>query len=55
MQIEVPSDMYDAAVTAMEEKIKRGQVEGVTDPKKAKEIIRKGNISYEQAKNIAKS
>ena len=55
MQIEVPSDMYDAAVTAMEEKIKRGQVEGVTDPKQAKEIIRKGNISYEQAKNIAKA
>lgn len=55
MQIEVPSDMYDAAVTAMEEKIKRGQVKGVTDPKQAKKIIRKGNISYEQAKNIAKA
>lgn len=55
MQIEVPSDMYDAAVTAMEEKIKRGQVKGVTDPKQAKDIIRKGNISYEQAKNIAKA
>lgn len=55
MQIEVPSDMYDTAVTAMEEKIKRGQVKGVTDPKQAKKIIRKGNISYEQAKNIAKA
>lgn len=55
MQIEVPSDKYEDAVRAMEEKIKRGQVESVTDPQKAKEIIRKGHFTYEQAKNIAKA
>lgn len=55
MQIEVPSDKYAAAVQAMEEKIRRGQVEGVTDPKEAKNIVRKGHFTYEQAKNIAKA
>lgn len=55
MQIEVPSDKYDAAVQAMENRIKNGEVPGVTDPKEAKRIIRKGHFTYEQAKNIAKA
>lgn len=55
MQIEVPSDKYEAAVQAMEEKIRRGQVEGITDPSEAKNIVRKGNFTYAQAKNIAKA
>lgn len=55
MQIEVPFDKYDDAVKAMAERIKKGQVPGVTDPAKAKEIVRKGNFTYEQAKNIAKA
>ena len=55
MQIEVPSDKYDVAVQAMEDKIKNGQVQGVTDPEEAKNIIRKGNFTYEQAKSIAKA
>lgn len=55
MQIEVPSDKYDAAVQAMEEKIKRGQIRGVSDPAEAKKIVRKGHFTYEQAKNIAKA
>jgi len=54
MQIEVPSDMYDAAVKAMQERIKKGQIPGVTDPEVAKEIVRKGRFTYEQARNIAK-
>ncbi|MBR3747948.1 MAG: hypothetical protein IKN27_13410, partial [Selenomonadaceae bacterium] len=52
MQIEVPSDKYDDAVKAMQDRIDKGQVHGVKD---AHEIIRKGNITYEQAKNIAKA
>lgn len=55
MEIEVPSDKYDAAVQAMEEKIRRGQVQGVTDPSEAKQIVRKGHFTYNQAKNIARS
>ncbi|MDR0682313.1 MAG: hypothetical protein LBG15_10780 [Dysgonamonadaceae bacterium] len=55
MQIEVPSDKYDAAVQAMEEKIRRGQIKGVTDPSEAKNIIRKGHFTYDQVKNIARA
>lgn len=54
MQIEVPSDKYESAVRAMENRIKNGQVPGVTDPSEAKNIVRKGHYTYEQAKNIAK-
>lgn len=55
MQIEVPSDKFDAAVQAMEEKIRQGKIPGVTDPNEAKNIVRKGHFTYEQAKNIAKA
>lgn len=55
MQVEVPSDKYDAAVQAMENRIKNGEVPGVSDPKEAKNIVRKGHFTYEQAKNIAKA
>ncbi|MCC8049886.1 MAG: hypothetical protein LIP10_04400 [Clostridiales bacterium] len=55
MQIEVPSDKYDEAIRAMEEKIRNGQVNGVTDPEEAKNIVRKGHFTYTQAKNIAKA
>lgn len=57
MEIEVPSDqkIYDDAVKMMEEKIKNGQVPGVTDPSEAKNLVRKGHFTYEQAKNIARA
>jgi len=55
MQIEVPSDKYEAAVLALEEKIRRGQISGVSDPNEAKNIVRKGHFTYEQARNIAKA
>lgn len=54
MQIEVPKDKYLDALKAMEERIKKGQVPGVSDPKKAKEIIKESPFTYEQVKNIAK-
>jgi hypothetical protein len=54
MQIEVPSDHYEAAVQAMESRIKRGEVAGITDPAKASEIVRQGGFTYQQARNIAK-
>ncbi len=55
MQIEVPSDMYESAVQAMSERIKKGQVPGVTDSNRARDIVRKGHFTYQQAKNIAKA
>jgi hypothetical protein len=54
MQIEVPSDMYDSAIQALEERIKKGQISGVTDPAQAKDIVRKGRYSYVQVKNVAR-
>ncbi|MCI9078712.1 MAG: hypothetical protein HFH68_07280 [Lachnospiraceae bacterium] len=55
MQIEVPSDKYEAAVEAMKVKIEHGQVPGVENPEEAINIIKKGHFTYEQAKNIAKA
>lgn len=54
MKIEVPSDKYDSAIKAMENRIRKGEVPGVTDPNEAKNIVKKGHFTYEQAKNIAK-
>ena len=54
MTIEVPSDMYDEAVKAMAKKIQEGKVPGVTDPNEAKNIVKKGSVTYQQAKNIAR-
>ncbi|MFM2433164.1 MAG: hypothetical protein RLZZ511_4378 [Cyanobacteriota bacterium] len=54
MQIEVPSDHYEAAIQAMESRIKKGQVSGVFDPARAKDIVRQGGFTYQQARNIAK-
>lgn len=53
MQIEVPSDKYRDAVQAMENRIRRGQIPGVTDPEEARNIVRQGAFTYEQVKNIA--
>lgn len=57
MLIEVPADeeIYNAAVEEMKKKISQGKVPGVSDPKEATRIVRRGNVTYEQAKNIAKA
>ncbi|BES66521.1 hypothetical protein SANA_29600 [Gottschalkiaceae bacterium SANA] len=55
MKIEVPSDKYDAALDAMRDRINKGEIPGVTDPKDAEKIVKKGLFTYEQAKNIAKA
>lgn len=53
--LEVPNDQYEDAVHFMEEKIAQGMVEGVTNPKDATKIVKKGNVTYQQAKNIARA
>ena len=55
MQIEVPSDMYESAIQAMENRISRGEVSGITDPNEAQNIVKKGHYTYKQARNIAKA
>ena len=55
MQVEVPSDQYVDAVVRMKEHIKKGEVPGVTDPNQAEHLVRKGKITYAQARNLAKA
>ena len=55
MQIEVPKDQYDEAVKEMAKRIEAGQVRGYSDPKDAVKLVRKGNITYKQAVNVAKA
>lgn len=55
MQIEVPADKYDEAVKSLEKRIENNQLEGVTKPESAKDIVRKGNYTYEEAVNITKA
>jgi hypothetical protein len=52
---EVPKDQYNEAVKLMEERISKGQVPGITDPKEAQRIIKRGDVTYKQARNIAKA
>ena len=53
--LEVPSDQYDDCVKLMRKKIEEGKVPGITDPKEAEAIVKKGDVTYKQAKNIAKA
>ncbi len=55
MMLEVPSDQYEAAVRLMSDKIKKGYVPGVTDPNEAESLVKKGNLTYKQAVNLAKA
>jgi len=55
MQLEVPADQYDKAVELMKNKISEGKVPGVTDPDEAKNIVRKGHLTFKQAVNVAKA
>lgn len=54
MQIEVPSDKYDAALESVRARIKAGKVPGYTDPNDAEKVVRKGSLTYKQAVNITK-
>ena len=59
MAIEVPADQYEAALEYMKNHIENGDFKkwgyDVTDGDKAVEIVKKGNLTYQQAKHIAKA
>lgn len=57
MTLEVPSDQYETAVKLMEKRIQNGEVKNVdpSDTAMAKKIVRKGSLSYKQAKHLAKA
>ena len=48
-------DRYDECVRLMADKIRSGHVPGITDTAVAKDIVIKGNCTYNQAVNIAKA
>ncbi|EHU7964215.1 hypothetical protein [Escherichia coli] len=54
MQLEVPRDQYAGAVETMRNKIREGKVPGVTDPAEASRLIRRGHLTYTQARNITR-
>lgn len=54
MQLEVPRDQYNDAIKLMKNKIRDGKVSGHTDPNDAYKIVKKGHVTYNEAKLIAK-
>lgn len=54
MQLEVPKDQYQQVLRGFEKKISQGKVPGVSDPKDAEKIVRKGKLTYDQAVNLAR-
>lgn len=55
MQIEVPKDLYPSAVQAMQSRIARGQVPGVFNPADAAKIVRRGLLTYDQARHLGRA
>lgn len=53
--LEVPKEQYDQCVALMRERIGRGQVPGHTDPADAELLVKKGTVTYKQARNIARA
>jgi len=53
--LEVPKEQYEEAIVRMKEKIAEGKVPGYTDPEKASEIVKQGDVTYKQSVNIAKA
>lgn len=64
MAIEVPADQYEAALEYMKNRIangelqyktSNGEIQRVTDVDAVVDIVKKGNLTYQQAKHIAKA
>ncbi len=53
--LEVPKDQYDQCVARMRERIREGRVPGYTDPADAEQLVKKGTVTFEQARNIARA
>lgn len=53
--LEVPRDQYEACVEIMRGRISQGRVPGYDNPDDAGKIVRRGTITYKQARNIARA
>lgn len=54
MQLEVPKDQYQKVLDGFRKKIEQGKVPGVTNPNEAKNIVKEGRLTYQQAVNLTK-
>jgi hypothetical protein len=55
MQLEVPGDQYEEALKLMRKRIADGKVPGVSNPDEALDLVKKGSVTYKQARNIARA
>ena len=55
MVIEVPKDKYFDALISLKKKIADGKVPGITNPNRAKDIVKQGELTYNQALNFCKA
>ena len=53
--LEVPKDQYDECVARMRSRIQKGDVPGHTNPADAEDLVKKGTVTYKQARNIARA
>ena len=53
--LEVPRDQYAESVRLMRQKIREGKVPGVRRVSDAEKIVRRGNVTYAQARNMARA
>ena len=53
--LEVPKDQYDECVALMRQRIREGRVPGHTDPADAEKLVKKGTVTYRQARNVARA
>lgn len=53
--LEVPKEQYGQCVELMRERIGEGQVPGHTNPADAEKLVKKGTVTYKQARNIARA
>ena len=51
-EVEVPADQYDNIVSYVKKKIKDGEVPNLSDPEEVTEIIKKGVLTFTQAKHL---
>lgn len=50
--LEVPPEQYSGVIAGMTQAITEGRVEGMTDPGRVVDLVRKGSVSYEQSRRI---
>lgn len=53
--LEVPKDQYEEAVRLVEQKIREGRVPGVSDPAQARNMVKAGSVTYQQAVDLTKA